>query len=66
MPPARKTATQMPVKDLWMSLYDAAEVLKESRYSVMQRIIRGEIESQLVAGRTVVSREGVQRILDAA
>jgi hypothetical protein len=56
----------MPVKDLWMSLYDAAEVLKESRYSVMQRIIRGEIESQLVAGRTVVSREGVQRILDAA
>jgi hypothetical protein len=65
MPVAGKTEETSAIVDRWMSLYEAADVLGESRHAVMQRIIRQELEASVVAGRTVVSRESVRRVLAA-
>lgn len=67
MDSARKTDdTAAPIVDRWMSLNEAAEVLEETRHSVLQRIVRRELEADVVAGRTVVSRESVERVLTAS
>lgn len=57
----RKTA---PPTDLWMSLNKAAIALGEARPTVLQRIVRNELRSSVVDGRTVVSRDDVQHLLD--
>lgn len=50
-----------PDADAWMSLVAAARVLKTSRHTVMNRALKGELEAQHIAGRTVISRESVER-----
>ncbi len=55
MDDARKT-------DSWFSLNQAAGELDESRVAVLQRIARGELAHDIVAGRTVVSRESVEKV----
>lgn len=57
---ARKAET-VTVTDPWLSLNQASIALGETRTAVLQRIARGELEHQIVAGRTYVSRESVQR-----
>lgn len=48
--------------DRWMSLPEAAKTLGVTRHAVMTRALRGELESQTVAGRTVVARADVERM----
>ena len=63
MPSARKTE---PKTDRWLSLSEAARQLGTTRHTVLARALRGELETQQVAGRTVVSRESVEQALAAA
>lgn len=58
----RKTDATM---DPWMSLLAASVRLKETRFRIKTRILNGEITGQVVAGRTVVLREDVERIAEA-
>lgn len=48
--------------DPWMSLPEASRVLGESRLAVLTRTVKGELEAQWVAGRTVVSRASVEKL----
>ena len=52
-------------EDIWMTLRQAALALGQTRHSVLTRIVKGELEAQIVAGRTVVSRESVERARQA-
>lgn len=47
----------------WISLVEAARLLGESRQTVLSRAVKGEVVAQHIAGRTVVSRESVERVL---
>lgn len=49
-------------RDPWMSLVAAAKQLGETRQTVLTRAIKGEVEAKHIAGRTVVSRESVDRL----
>jgi hypothetical protein len=49
--------------DRWVSLSVAAANLAETRQTVLTRAIKGELEAKHVAGRTVVSRASVDRLL---
>jgi len=59
---ARKAA---PLPDEWISLPEAARLLGESRHTVLNRSVKGEVEAQFIAGRTIVLRESIQRVLAA-
>lgn len=48
--------------DPWMSLVEAARVLGESRQGILTRAVKGEVEAQHIAGRTVVSRASIDRV----
>jgi hypothetical protein len=48
-----------------MSLADAARVLGESRQGVLTRAVKGDIVAKHIAGRTVVTRESVERVRSA-
>lgn len=50
--------------DLWLSISQAALLLDNSRYRVLTNIARGRIQTQVVAGRTIVLREDVERVRD--
>lgn len=50
----------IPDNDL-ISLGEAARLLGESRQTVLARAVKGEIEAQHIAGRTVVSRGSIER-----
>lgn len=64
MNPARKdTPIVAPQRDPWMSLNEACIALDTHREKVLQRALAGELEVQIVAGRTVVSRASVERML---
>jgi len=52
--------------DEWMSLGEASRMLGQSRQTILSRAIKGELEAQYIAGRTVVSRESVERAKGAA
>lgn len=49
-------------RDPWMSLVAAARALDTTRQTVLTLAIKGDIEAQHVAGRTVVSRASVERV----
>lgn len=49
--------------DQWVGLPEAAAQLGESRLKVMSRTVKGELEAQHVAGRTVISRASLDRLL---
>ena len=49
----------------WISLPTAAAMLGESRLRVLTRVVKGELIAKHVAGRTIVSRESLKRLLDA-
>lgn len=55
-----RAATE-PVTDGWMSVREAARILGIARPTVLTKALRGELVVQTVAGRTVVSRESVER-----
>lgn len=52
----------VPLEDPWMSLPQAAAALRCTRYLVSQFIGRGHLRANLVAGRTYVLREDVERL----
>ena len=47
----------------WMSLIAASRELGETRFRVMTRALKGEVEFVHVAGRTLISRASVERLL---
>lgn len=61
MSAARKTESLDDT--LWIVLPEAAAILGWSRLRVLTRAIKGELEAKHFAGRTVISRESVERIL---
>lgn len=50
------------VTDDWMSVASAAKALGKSRHGVLALSIRGALVSQIAAGRTVISRESVEKL----
>jgi hypothetical protein len=60
MPDARKKAE--PLDDRWMSQPKAAAELGCSRQGVLALVAKGELESDYVAERVVISRESVARL----
>lgn len=51
--------------DGWMSVPGVAATLGETRLSVLSRIIRGELISEQIAGRTFIRRDSVDELLTA-
>lgn len=49
--------------DPWMTLPDAAEALGEVRQTILTRAVKGELEAKHEAGRTLISRASVERVL---
>lgn len=47
----------------WVGLVVAARELGENRQSVLVRAIKGDLEAKHVAGRTIVSRASLDRVL---
>jgi hypothetical protein len=61
MPVARKKPH--PKTDEWVSLQRAAQELGEVRQTVLARAVAGELDGKAVAGRTVISRKSLNRLL---
>lgn len=59
----KKSPKALDQSQEWLSLVAAAAALGESRFRVLQRAVKGEITARHVAGRTVVSRVSVERVL---
>jgi hypothetical protein len=51
--------------DPWMSVPEAARALGVANATVLQMALRGELVNTLVAKRTYVARESVDRLLAA-
>lgn len=49
--------------DPWMSLGEAARALGESRQKVLARAVKGDVKATHIAGRTLVDRESVKRLV---
>jgi hypothetical protein len=47
----------------WVSLLQASRMTGESRLALLQRAVKGELTAKHVAGRTVVDRASVDRLL---
>jgi predicted site-specific integrase-resolvase len=58
----RRNPTE-PVKDGWLTLPQAAKLLGIARHTLLSRALDGEIETQVIAGRRVVSRTSVEAAL---
>lgn len=56
---ATQTRKETETGDAWMSLNEAARELGIHRATVLARIVAGELQQMIVAGRTFVSRESV-------
>ena len=59
MAATRKVRVQ---EDPWMTLSAAANALGTTRHTLLKRIVKGELIGKIVANRTVVSRESVERL----
>lgn len=59
-----QTRKARPATDPWMSLLKAAKLLGQSRQTVLTRVAKGEVEAMHIAGRTVVSRASVEKLLE--
>lgn len=57
----RQVRKQAEAGDEWMSLPDAAEELGVTRQTVLTLGIKGELKTQSVADRVVVSRASVEK-----
>lgn len=67
MPTASKSGNRS-APDLdseWVSVGEAARLLNESRHSVLTRAVKGEVVARNVAGRTIVARESVARLIES-
>lgn len=62
----RKTAQVQENGGEWVTLGDAARALKTSRYGVLARIAKGDLESREIAGRTLVVRASLEKLLKVA
>lgn len=62
----RKKETPGSPPDPWMTLVEASTALGWTRLKVLSRSIKGELEARHIAGRTLVSRASVERVLAAA
>ena len=51
-------------KDAWLTLPQAARMLGVARHTLLSRALDGEIVTEVIAGRRLVSRESVERALD--
>lgn len=56
---------QQDDNDAWVSLVTASKLLGQSRQTILLRAVKGELEAQFIAGRTVISRASVERALEA-
>lgn len=56
---------KLKTDDKWMSLVEAARTLGESRQTVLMRAVKGDLEAEHIAGRTVVSRRSIERLIAA-
>jgi hypothetical protein len=56
---ARKTHL---LHDPWVGIREAARTLGISRHMIMSYGLRGALDTQVVAGRTVVSRDSLERL----
>lgn len=64
MSSARKNVIDAP-EDGWLSVPQAARALGIAPATVLQRVLRGELQSQMVAGRTFISADSVTRAIAA-
>lgn len=60
MPTARKKAP--PVDDRWMTFPEAARRIGITPFKVRSFALRGVLVTEVSAGRTVISRESVERL----
>lgn len=51
-----------PLDDGWLSLNGAARELGRTRMAVLRYALQGVLVSETKAGRTVISRESVERL----
>ena len=56
---ARKNVEATAVLDPWMTVPQAARAIGIANATVSSLALRGELRTQIVAGRTVVDRESV-------
>ena len=63
---AMGAASKVLTDDPWLTVKDAAEMLNISRFLVLSRAARGELETRTIAKRLVVSRASVERALAVA
>ena len=56
-------ASKILQDDPWLTVKDAAEMLGISRFLVLSRAAKGELETRTIAKRLVVSRASVERAL---
>jgi hypothetical protein len=61
--PRKEPSGTVVQSDPWMSLKEAAKALGMARQTVLTLALKGEVEAQHIAGRTVVTRESVERLL---
>lgn len=52
-------------KDAWLSLPQAAKLLGVARHTLLSRALDGEIVTEVIAGRRLVSRASVEAALAA-
>jgi hypothetical protein len=59
---ARRNGTDEK-KDAWLTLPQAARMLGVARHTLLSRALDGDIVTEVIAGRRLVSRESVERAL---
>lgn len=60
---AKRSGAGATLDGEWVGLVVAARELGENRQSVLVRAIKGDLEAKHVAGRTIVSRASLDRVL---
>ena len=50
-------------KDAWLTLPQAAKLLGVARHTLLSRALDGVIETQVIAGRRLVSKASVERVI---
>ena len=53
-------------KDEWVSIPQATKLMGVARHTLLARALDGEIETQVIAGRRVVSRASIEAALARA
>lgn len=59
----KRTEIDKELEKEWVSLGDAARALGESRLAALTRTVKGELEAKHIAGRTLISRDSLNRVL---